>query len=632
MDRQEEGSKRGVGTAQRVSIAFMLSVLGSFGSPASAQGTVWDGPYVWFPVLFDGPPHQTRMVREVVHAGVIGKPGPEQGKVVLWRTWTGGDALHGGVWIWDPSSPASVTIASMDGSPQQLENIFCAGNNWDGDGNLLVTGGERSVFCGPQPIWTYTFDPAQPWFSQLPDCPPPPITPVPNRWGMYYPSTILLHDGRSLCVGGGSTPQNTACNDEVVTYNNSFLVFNRLLSRWEGLYPGQPNDAGIPGLPPFQRGTLTDHFWFRYYPPLHLLSTGHVFAPVCTTNQYTNGGAVSPSAIVDVKTGTPQTWQWAYRSAPNPQQPVWFDTYYPCSFLWPRDLAQQPTPGGDRVVVLGGTDTNNPWAPPNGRPAMPNTFHIQSPDLATSTWQINQPLPAMAQPRIFANSVLLPTQQLVVVGGCTHDFGPYGYYSGFEVDPIPVYQPEIIDLTPGSQNWTALPPHHSPRLYHTAAVLLPDARVLVTGGYRGTRPQWPGTALHSDAEILYPPYLWDATPRPVFANPQPPSIVTYGQAPTQIGVTIPGETNPAQEIDSVVLMRCGATTHHIDWDQRCIILPITNVGSTTLTIGWPAARTAGGTPGGDCVAPPGYYMLFLVRKHPDGVSRVPGIAHFVQLQ
>ena len=43
------------------------------------------------------------------------------------------------------------------------------------------------------------------------------------------------------------------------------------------------------------------------------------------------------------------------------------------------------------------------------------------------------------------------------------------------------------------------------RLYHSSALLLPDATVLVAGGGA------PGPQVNTNAEIYYPPYLFDAT-------------------------------------------------------------------------------------------------------------------------
>ena len=95
------------------------------------------------------------------------------------------------------------------------------------------------------------------------------------------------------------------------------------------------------------------------------------------------------------------------------------------------------------------------------------------------------------------------------------------------------------------------------RLYHSTALLLPDATVLTMGGGA------PGPQRNLNAEIYYPPYLFDAAgqraPRPVIQS-----------APTGLKpratFTI-GTTNSAT-IQRVVLVKSGSVTHSFNFDQR----------------------------------------------------------------
>jgi hypothetical protein len=76
------------------------------------------------------------------------------------------------------------------------------------------------------------------------------------------------------------------------------------------------------------------------------------------------------------------------------------------------------------------------------------------------------------------------------------------------------------------------------------------------------------------------------------------------------------QTPDATNINSVVLVRNGAVTHAFDMDQRVVGLAFTaGVGTLTVT----------GPPNGN-IAPPGYYMLFLLSN-----TGVPSIARFVQV-
>jgi hypothetical protein len=94
-------------------------------------------------------------------------------------------------------------------------------------------------------------------------------------------------------------------------------------------------------------------------------------------------------------------------------------------------------------------------------------------------------------------------------------------------------------------------------MYHSNALLLPDATVLVVGGNpsRGTYEQ------HD--EIYSPPYLFNpdgsAVTRPTIASLMPAAL-TYGG-----GFQL--QTPNAADISSVVLVRPGAPTHAFDMDQ-----------------------------------------------------------------
>src|SRR5262249_10877880 len=154
------------------------------------------------------------------------------------------------------------------------------------------------------------------------------------------------------------------------------------------------------------------------------------------------------------------------------------------------------------------------------------------------------------------------------------------------------------------------------RLYHSVALLLPDATVVSMGSNPGARGSY-----EPAIEIYTPPYLYDAndqlitTGRPSITGVGPNGAIGYGQ-PLSVEYT----TSPA--IASAVLVAPGSTTHAFDMEQRLVGLcgpapqPACNgpSGSGTLSLTSP--------PSGN-VAPPGYYMLFLL-----DAAGVPSKAHF----
>jgi len=200
-------------------------------------------------------------------------------------------------------------------------------------------------------------------------------------------------------------------------------------------------------------------------------------------------------------------------------------------------------------------------------------------------------------PRAMSNAVVLPTGQVVVVGGQSI---PQPF-----TDTSAVLTPEIWDPATGS--WNLLAPMKTPRTYHSTALLLPDGRVFVGGGgLCGT-----GCAQnHSDAEILTPPYLLDANgaaaARPAIQSA--PSTGTRGDS-----ITVGTST----AVSSFALVRLSAVTHTTNNDQRRVPLTATANGVNTYSLAIPS------DPG---IVLPGYYMLFAMNA-----NGVPSVAVTLQI-
>ncbi len=159
---------------------------------------------------------------------------------------------------------------------------------------------------------------------------------------------------------------------------------------------------------------------------------------------------------------------------------------------------------------------------------------------------------------------------------------------------------EIWDPTTGA--WTTVASMAAARNYHSTAVLMPDGRVLVAGGGHEENSSDPG---QFNAQIYSPPYLFNGA-RPVITSA--PATANYG-AP--MAVTTPD----AASITSVNLVSLGADTHQGDMDEHFVPLSFT-AGSGSLSIQAPPSSA---------LAPPGYYMLFLVNSK--GVPSVASMVH-----
>ena len=186
---------------------------------------------------------------------------------------------------------------------------------------------------------------------------------------------------------------------------------------------------------------------------------------------------------------------------------------------------------------------------------------------------------AMAYPRIYANSVVLPNGQVVVVGGQT--FGaPFS-------DSNSVLPTELFD--PETETFTLLPPLTVPRNYHSVALLLPDGRVMSAGG-----GLCDCAADHPDLQLLSPPYLFNA-------NGSPATRPTLTSVPISAGYGSTLSVNTDGPVTAFSLVRLGAATHTVNNDQRRVALAFSAAGNNRYALALPS------NPG---VLVPGQWMLF----------------------
>ena len=249
---------------------------------------------------------------------------------------------------------------------------------------------------------------------------------------------------------------------------------------------------------------------------------------------------------------------------------------YGTSVLLPLTPANGYKP---RVMIFGG-----------GNPATATTEIIDL-SAATPLWTYG---PSMSQPRIEMNATILPNQKVLAVGGSLNDED--ASTASLNAD---LYDPATNTFSRAGANAYA-------RLYHSNSLLLPDATVALFGG----NPQ--RGSYESRIEIYSPAYLFNAdgtaAARPTITD-APATDVNYG-ASFQVS------TPDAATITSVVLVRPGAPTHAFDMEQRLVGLSY-SVGAGVLNVTAP--------PNGN-VAPPGYYMLFILNS-----SGVPSVARFVRI-
>jgi Domain of unknown function (DUF1929)/Bacterial Ig domain len=371
-------------------------------------------------------------------------------------------------------------------------------------------------------------------------------------------------------------------------------------------------DTGLPAATIFNPNTETwtvgaNMAWGRWYPTATSLSDGRILVNSGETNC-----DECDETIPEIYTPSTDSWT-QLNSAP------FFFPYYPHVFLLPDGRVFVPSDCEAPIVSQVFNLNTLTWTSIGG-PAvdggscvmyLPSKFlklgTSTDPDLTIRTsvttayvLDMTQTSPtwvqvaSMAFPRTYQNATSLPDGTVLVTGG-----GPttnaVGVASG-------ILQAEL--WSPTTQTFTTLASMSAPRLYHSEGLLLPDGRVLVSGGGRFNNVT--ETTDQETAEFFSPPYLFKGA-RPSIAGA--PTTLVYGQSFTV-------QTPDAARIATVSLIRFGSVTHASNMSQRYLPLTFT-VGAGALTITAPANSN---------LAPPGNYMLFIVDSN--GIPSVASVVHF----
>jgi Domain of unknown function (DUF1929)/Glyoxal oxidase N-terminus/PKD domain/Bacterial Ig domain len=349
----------------------------------------------------------------------------------------------------------------------------------------------------------------------------------------------------------------------------------------------------------------------RWYPSNALLADGKTM----TFSGWLDTGGVPNQAVelYDVPTGwspefmapwTPPLYPWVHLlpngrvfvAGSRPDSHI-FD---PATKAWTLNVARTtygldrrygssvllPLRPGDgyrpRVMIMGG---NNPAT------ATAEVIDLGAP---TPAWRA---LPPMSAPRIEMQAVLLPTGKVLALGGSAQDNDA----------TTASKRADLFD--PATETWVPAGTASVARLYHSVSLLLPDATVW-TAGSNPFQGSW-----DNRMEIYAPAYLFttDATGKVV---PAARPVISSAPAGVGYGASFSIPTPTPSDIASVVLMRPGSSTHAFDFEQRLVELSFT-AGSSALT------ATA---PPNSNIAPPGYYMLFLINRR-----GTPSVARFVQV-
>ncbi|HSE37191.1 MAG TPA: galactose oxidase-like domain-containing protein, partial [Blastocatellia bacterium] len=458
-------------------------------------------------------------------------------------------------YVWDPTQPVSSAVRQPFPSGVDL---FCGHHANLEDGRVITVGGAMSSPHGRGIRDVCVFDPIARAWTKIGDM----------QHGRWYPTLVTLPDGRLVVFSG----------------------------RTEDGGPGLINSTVELLSPPFTGPGYTPTVLagadktFPTYPGLHLVHGGRI-----------------------VHTGP--TWRYE-DTVTTPIRTFSFRLTGETSGAWTDDGVGPSVPQREegmsvllppaqdgRILLVGGADANfNSAGSFTGLASgvQPHAAEILDTTTTPPTWTR---IGDTTHPRINVNAVLLPDGKVLILGGHNN--------FKFDASSTPSNQSEIYD--PVLNTWTPAATMGAPRMYHSAALLLPDGRVVVAGGFD---PNGPGDGNRKSFEIYEPPYFFNPDDT-LATRPTITSISAIDGPGTQLayGGRFIINTPDAANIRKVALMRPGSVTHHTDSEQRYIALDfIPGPGPNQLTAQ---------IPGDPSIAPPGYYMVWIVDLNNRPCARAP---------
>ncbi|KAG7597647.1 Glyoxal oxidase N-terminal [Arabidopsis suecica] len=213
----------------------------------------------------------------------------------------------------------------------------------------------------------------------------------------------------------------------------------------------------------------------------------------------------------------------------------------------------------------------------------------------------------MPHARVMGDMILLPNGDVLIING-----GSFGT-AAWELGREPVLAPDLYHPeNPVNARFETLRPTTIPRMYHSAAILLRDGRVLVGGSNPHAFYNFTGVLFPTELslEAFSPVYLQRefANLRPKIISPKPQSTIKYGMN-LKLKFTVAGEVEAPVKVTMVFPT---FTTHSFAMNQRVLVLD--NVKFTRKGKS-PTYEVQVRTPKSANIAWPGYYMMFVVNQN-----------------
>ncbi len=403
-----------------------------------------------------------------------------------------------------------------------------------------------------------------------------------TRTDLFCATQILIPSTGSVLIGGGDTRganlRDSAGKMVVNTGVNDVNIFNY-------------KDLSLtPSSMPMT--------FARWYASLTTLPDGRLLI---------DGGIDRNGA--DVKTPEIFTLGQGWRTVPGIQG----GGYYPRTFVMPNGqllVFRDVDPALYMFNLSTGSSTKVGQLPSFSRWYLPALMYDRGKILAVrregavSIIDVNGNTPVVSESeavgnnRYWSSGTVLPDGKVLLTGGG-------GTNAQQQVNTATNVALNAMIWDPKTGKWTNGASAKYSREYHSAALLLPDASVLVAGGGA------PGPFKQLNAEVYYPPYLFNQegalASRPVIQNAA--NTMTLGSNYNFNVVS-------ALPISRVTLIKTGAVTHSYNNDSRFLEMPF-RVNGNTISVSVNESSN---------VLTPGYYMVFVIDS-----KGVPSVAKIVNI-
>ncbi|KAG8379477.1 hypothetical protein BUALT_Bualt07G0092600 [Buddleja alternifolia] len=373
-----------------------------------------------------------------------------------------------------------------------------------------------------------------------------------RRW---YASNQILPDGRIIIVGGRGE------------FNYEFYPDNTI-SSYESVWIN------------FLRETR-DRDENNLYPFLHLLPDGNLFIFANTRSilfDYKQNRVIRE--FPEIPGGNPRN----YPSSGS-------------SVLLP--INENDAPLKPEVMICGGAMRNA------FQQATRGTFQRASATCARleitdqkPTWKMEN----MPMPRVMGDMLILPNGDVIIINGAESGT------AGWESARNPITRPIIYKPYGQTNNrFSTMVASSRPRLYHSTAILLTDGRVLVGGSNPHIYYNFTGVEYPTDLslESFSPPYL---SP---FYDSTRPRIIKIGETmgyKNSFSLVFTVNKFLKMGVVSVRIVAPSFNTHSFSMNQRMVVLKAGQVSG----MGYNKYRVSAFGPSTREIAPPGYYLLFIV--------------------